>query len=118
MTDRVALVTGGSRGIGRCIATRLATAGAAVVLTARTLEAAGLPTVAVYIRAFRHQARLLRPPRTLITPHILGRTIGAPGDVGRQREVVRAAVRLLDTAKVAGTIEDIPGPYRPALVQT
>jgi 3-oxoacyl-[acyl-carrier protein] reductase len=46
---RVALVTGGSRGIGEGIATRLAGGGAEVVLTARTIEAA--EKVAASIRA-------------------------------------------------------------------
>ncbi len=40
LNDQVALVTGGSRGIGREIAASLAAAGAEVVLTARTAEAA------------------------------------------------------------------------------
>ena len=40
LQDKVALVTGGSRGIGKGIAARLAQAGAEVVLTARSAEAA------------------------------------------------------------------------------
>ena len=82
--------------------------------TARTLEAAGISTVSVYIRAFLHHARYLKLPRTLVTPHVLGRTIGAPGDVQRQREVVMAALRMLETATDAGAVEELPALYRPS----
>ncbi len=74
--------------------------------TARALEEAGIPTVAIFIRAFRHHAANLKVPRTLITPHLMGRTVGPPGDVERQRDVVRAALRLLETATAPGTIVD------------
>jgi len=80
--------------------------------TDRVLEEAGITTVCVFIRAFRHQAELLKPPRSLITRHILGRTIGAPGDAERQRQVVRTALGLLDTARSPGTIEEFNEPFR------
>lgn len=86
--------------------------------TARVLEQAGISTVCVYIRAFRHQAHWLKLPRTLVTQHILGRTVGAPGDVERQRAVTLAALRLLETAPAPATVAEFPEPYRsaPAIV--
>jgi hypothetical protein len=69
-----------------------------VGLVARALEAAGIPTVAVFTRPFAHVAGRLRVPRVLVTPHLVGRTIGPVGDRERQREVVEAALRLLAEA--------------------
>jgi hypothetical protein len=75
--------------------------------TARVLEAHGISTVAVYIRAFRHQARYLAVPRTVVTPNLLGRTIGRPGDREGQRAVVEHAVRFLADAASPGAILDL-----------
>jgi hypothetical protein len=75
--------------------------------TARVLEASGISTVAIYIRAFRHQAQYLKVPRTVVTPNLLGRTVGRVGDVEGQRTVVRATVRLLAEATAPGEILDL-----------
>ena len=80
--------------------------------TARVLEENGIPTVSVMIRSFRHQAERIKPPRTLITRHMLGRTIGAPFDVARQRHVVQSALDLLVNATEAATIVELEETYK------
>lgn len=75
--------------------------------TARVLEEAGISTVAIFIRAFRHQAVNLKVPRVVVTPNILGRTVGRVGDVQGQEKVVRQALRLLEEAEAPGTIWDL-----------
>jgi hypothetical protein len=80
---------------------------------ARVLEAAGLATVAVFVEAFSHYAEAMHLPRALVTPHPMGRPLGPPGDNARQREVLKAALRLVDSADRAGVIERIGGAYRP-----
>jgi hypothetical protein len=72
---------------------------------ARAIEAIGIPTVCVYIEAFRPDAELLKPARTLITPHLMGRPLGLPHRYHQQRAVIKAALRLLATADHAPTVE-------------
>jgi hypothetical protein len=72
---------------------------------ARAIESIGIPTVCVYIEAFRPDAQLLKPARTLITPHLMGRPLGLPHQRERQRAVIQAALRLLEAADHAPTIE-------------
>jgi len=79
---------------------------------ARLLEASGIATVIIGIRAFRPSLEAMTSPRALITPHLMGRTLGAPGDRDRQRAVVAAALDLLETASQPGTLAELPGVYR------
>ncbi|MFO7960069.1 MAG: hypothetical protein R6U94_03870 [Nitriliruptoraceae bacterium] len=75
-----------------------------VGLVARALEAIGIATVSVFVRAFEHRAVQLQVPRTLVTPHLMGRTIGPVGDLDRQGAVVEAALGLLEEATEGATV--------------
>ena len=70
------------------------------------LEAAGIPTVVVAVKSFQKRMEMMCVPRALLTPHLMGRPVGRPGDVERQREVVQAALQLLGSAEKGGTIVD------------
>lgn len=80
---------------------------------ARLLEEAGIPTVTLGIRAFREQLAAMALPRVLVTPHPMGRTLGAPRDHEGQREVILRALELLEDAEEGGTIVEFDGQYRP-----
>lgn len=80
---------------------------------ARGLEEAGIPTVTVMVRAFRHVAEAMKLPRTVLTRNPMGRTLGAPGDTERQREVLEAAFSLLETASRPAAIVQMEQPFRP-----
>lgn len=80
---------------------------------ARAFEGAGIPTVVVQIRAFRHVAERMALPRVVVTRHLLGRPLGAPHDASRHAHVLRAAIALLDDARQGGAIVELPERYRP-----
>ena len=71
---------------------------------ARILEAAGIATVVIGIEAFRARLEAMKLPRLLVTPYLLGRTLGVPNDKEGQLKVVRAALKLLDEARAGGTV--------------
>ncbi len=72
---------------------------------ARAIEAVGIPTVSIYIEAFRPDAQLLKPARTLITANIMGRPLGLPHRRDQQLAIIRAGLHLLETAEHAPTME-------------
>jgi hypothetical protein len=80
---------------------------------ARLVEAAGIPTVAIYVEAFAHYAEAMKVPRTLIVPHPMGRPVGPPGDSERHLDVVRAALAMIDEVSEGGVMSTMPGAYRP-----
>lgn len=80
---------------------------------ARLFEEAGIATVVVAIRPYENRIKMMSLPRALLTPHLMGRPLGAPGDRETQLKVIRHALNMLETAEKGGTIEHFPGAYRP-----
>ncbi len=76
LAEKVALVTGGSRGIGAAIARSLSEAGAAVVLCARHLEAAESVAKAIEARG--------------------GRALAVEADIGRAEDADRLVAACMD----------------------
>jgi hypothetical protein len=83
---------------------------------ARGFEEAGIPTVSVFVRAFRHVTEVMKLPRAVITQHPMGRPLGGPGDRERQRTVIEAALGLFDSATAGGTVVEIGDAWRPGAV--
>jgi hypothetical protein len=80
---------------------------------ARLLETAGVSTVIIASGVFRGRLEAMGAPRLLLTPHPMGRPLGSPGDGARQRQVLLAALELLENAKQGRTIVMLPGKYQP-----
>jgi len=71
---------------------------------ARLLESAGIATVIVAAAAFRPRMEPMNLPRLLLTPHLMGRPLGLPGDLQTQRAILQAAFDLLEAAPAGGTM--------------
>src|ERR1700729_985027 len=78
LDGKVALITGGTKGLGRAMADALASAGASVALTGRSTETAeaGAPNLAAAEGV---------------------KTLGLPADVAKSSEVTAMVNRVLDT---------------------
>lgn len=79
---------------------------------ARALEDTGIPTTAVYVRAFRHVAEEMKLARAVVTNSPMGRPLGPVNDQQRQRAVIVSALSLIDTA-TERVLADDPTPFRP-----
>ena len=75
-------------------------------LVARKVEAAGIPTVTLnMIWPFQ---RLIGMPRVAAIEHPFGRPYGDVADAETQRSVLRAALRVFETAREPGHVEHLP----------
>lgn len=79
----------------------------------REIESHGIPTVSIYVRAFRHVAEAMGVPRTVVTRNPMGRPLGAPGDSARHSTVVEAALALLESATTGGALIELEDTFRP-----
>lgn len=73
-------------------------------MLARTLERAGLATVIVTMMPVWSER--IGAPRTLAVPHPYGQPMGPVGDRARQRQVLRRALSMLESAREPGHIEE------------
>ena len=72
---------------------------------ANYIERAGVATTSISL--IREQTESVRPPRALWVPYALGRPLGTSNDPDFQKQVMRAALGMLETASQP-TIEDFP----------
>jgi hypothetical protein len=76
----------------------------AVSLIAAELERRGIATVCIML--LREIAERMRPPRALCVPYPHGYPLGAPHDAELQKNVMRAALRMLEREGAAPMIDD------------
>jgi hypothetical protein len=70
------------------------------------MEQAGLSTVT--LSPIPDLTASVGAPRVAAISHPLGRLFGRPGDTEGQKDVLRASLRVLETADTPGTIVDLP----------
>ena len=75
---------------------------------AHYLESDGLATVVVAL--VREHAEAMRPPRALWVPYELGRPFGEPDNPALQRQILGAALALLDKDSTEPVLEDFDAP--------
>jgi hypothetical protein len=62
------------------------------------LEAGGIATVIVAVAAFGERLAAMNLPRLVLTPYLMGRPLGMPGEWVQQRTTLLAALDLLEHA--------------------
>lgn len=65
----------------------------------------------IAVGSFRKRLEQLRLPRVLLTPNLLGRPVGPPGEAEKQLAILRAGLDLLESAEEGGTMIEYPKAY-------
>lgn len=74
-------------------------------MLAHFLEEAGIPTTQISL--VRLHTEIIRPPRALWVPFDLGRPLGAPNNPAFQKQILLAALKLLEALE-GPVLEDFP----------
>ena len=75
-------------------------------LIQRMAEEAGIPTISMGNSAERMGH--IKPPRALLVKFARGSMLGEPGNIKRQRRIIRDALSALKTMTEPGTIKALP----------
>lgn len=79
---------------------------------ARAMEESGIATVVIASGVFGGRMKAMHLPRLVLTEFPMGRPLGAPNDSKTHREVLLAALDLIENAKESGSIHFFNGNYR------
>lgn len=74
---------------------------------ARAFESAGIPTIAFGVRAFKSRVAPMRVPRLVITPELMGKTLGKPNDGSTQRRYLDIGLELLENGSAGNSIVEV-----------
>jgi len=75
------------------------------------MEEAGIATVVIGSGMYEERLRAMNLPRTVITQYPLGRPLGAPGNARIQREILMAALGMLENAQAPGGVLVLPAEH-------
>ena len=76
-------------------------------LTDRGFEAAGIPTVAFGVQAFKSRMLPMTIPRLVLTLELMGKTLGRPHDKSAQMEYLKTGIGLLENASAGKTLIEL-----------
>lgn len=74
---------------------------------ARIFESAGIPTITFGVQAFKSKMLPMRIPRLVITPELMGKTLGMPNDVTTHRRYLEIGLDLLENASDGNTFVEL-----------